>query len=252
MNACNEKNYNKIKELFDKGFQTSMSEFSPAKQSFYSSRGNHNSQDAQRNGSSASNGFKKGGNKPPTPRKFGSSTSVSAFKPNNEATTHTKRASIRSNRDYGSTDNIHAVTNKTISGANSSSKKRIQKILPDSAANKIMTSESGKRNSNYTDTEDSKTMKSTPNRFNKQRRIQRRNIKKLDEKSVPRGPMVARKPEGETTPLLDESDVFSRLKDPDSKVSSKAAEFLLSNYQDHLADIPANLSTIFNSQASLF
>jgi hypothetical protein len=77
-------------------------------------------------------------------------------------------------------------------------------------------------------------------------------LNKLDENSVPRGPDFGRREAIETTPLIEEKDVFSRLKDPDSKVSSKAAEYLINNYEENRSDIPKHLDTIIKSQAALF
>jgi hypothetical protein len=52
--------------------------------------------------------------------------------------------------------------------------------------------------------------------------------------------------------VLEEKDVFARLKDPDTKVSSKAAEYLINNYNENKLEIPNNLNTIMNTQAALF
>lgn len=52
--------------------------------------------------------------------------------------------------------------------------------------------------------------------------------------------------------MLEEKDVFARLKDPDTKVSSKAAEYLINNYNENKLEIPNNLNTIMNTQAALF
>lgn len=51
---------------------------------------------------------------------------------------------------------------------------------------------------------------------------------------------------------MEENDIFSRLSNPDSKVSSKAAELLISNYEEYEKDVPNNLGVIINSQANLF
>lgn len=42
------------------------------------------------------------------------------------------------------------------------------------------------------------------------------------------------------------------MNDPDSKVSSKAAESLVNNYSEYEKDVPSNLGVIFSSQAALF
>ena len=55
-----------------------------------------------------------------------------------------------------------------------------------------------------------------------------------------------------TTPIQEEKDVFAQLKDKDSKVSSKAASYLINNYDDLKFEISNNLLTIMNSQAALF
>jgi UPF0288 family protein (methanogenesis marker protein 3) len=52
--------------------------------------------------------------------------------------------------------------------------------------------------------------------------------------------------------VLEDKDVFARLKDPDSKVSSKAAEYLINNFNENKFEISNNLNTILNTQAALF
>ena len=54
------------------------------------------------------------------------------------------------------------------------------------------------------------------------------------------------------TPIQEEKDVFAQLKDKDSKVSSKAASYIINNYDDLKLEIANNLLTIMNSQAALF
>jgi hypothetical protein len=54
------------------------------------------------------------------------------------------------------------------------------------------------------------------------------------------------------TPIQEEKDVFAQLKDKDTKVSSKAASYIINNYDDLKLEIANNLLTIMNSQASLF
>ena len=146
---------------------------------------------------------------------------------------------MRSNREYGVNGNAVA-QNNTITVINPSGGQQIQKIHPDRP-----------NNSSNTDTENG-SVKFTPNKLSKQRRISKRNIKKLDEKSIPRGPDLSRKADLDSTPLVDKRSVFAKLKDPDSKVCSKAAEYLISNYSDHKDEIPANLPAIMTSQAALF
>lgn len=51
---------------------------------------------------------------------------------------------------------------------------------------------------------------------------------------------------------IEEKNVFSRLKDHDSKISSKAAEYLINHYDEEKPEISTNLATIINSQAALF
>ncbi len=51
---------------------------------------------------------------------------------------------------------------------------------------------------------------------------------------------------------LEEKDVFARLKVQDSKVSSRAADYLINNYEENKLEIASNLKTIMNSQAALF
>lgn len=55
----------------------------------------------------------------------------------------------------------------------------------------------------------------------------------------------------EITPIV-EKDVFARLRDHDSKISSKAAEFLINHYDEKKQEISSNLNIIMNSQAALF
>lgn len=95
--------------------------------------------------------------------------SKSVIKPSPSA--YSKRISVKSNNEYGDTPSRLSV-NKTYGAINPNSSEIIK----------------GGDQLNYTDSEDSKTMKSTPNNFKKQRRISRRNIRKLDDKSVPRPP----------------------------------------------------------------
>mmetsp|Transcript_4290 Transcript_4290/g.3599 ORF Transcript_4290/g.3599 Transcript_4290/m.3599 type:complete len:193 (+) Transcript_4290:68-646(+) len=70
--------------------------------------------------------------------------------------------------------------------------------------------------------------------------------------SIPRAPDFSKREptEIEISPLV-ENDIFTRLKDQDTKISSKAAEYLINHYSETL-EISSNLSTVINSQASLF
>jgi hypothetical protein len=224
-----------------------MSEFNPTKQSFYNGKSNRNTRRNFKNGSNASNGFDLENNSK-SPSKFGSSRSISQVQAGGEVSksvskatplSYSKRSSMRSNREYGENGNSE-IKNNTITVINSSGSQQIKKIYPDRP-----------NNSSNTDTENGSS-KFTPNKLSNQRRISKRNIKKLDEKSIPRGPDLSRKTEVESAPLIDERNIFARLKDPDSKVCSKAAEYLISNYNEHKDDIPTNLSIIMNSQATLF
>ena len=54
--SLNKEKYNKVKELLEKKFQTSMSDFNPTKQSFYGTKGS-NPQKHLANSGSSSNGF---------------------------------------------------------------------------------------------------------------------------------------------------------------------------------------------------
>lgn len=223
-----------------------MSEFNPTKQSFYRGRSNRNTRRNFANGNSSSNGFDLDKNSQ-SPSKFGSSRSISHYNANgisksmSKATplSHSKRSSMRSNREYGE-NGTSSIQNNTITVINPSGSHQIHKVYPDRP-----------NNSSNTDTENG-SVRFTPNKLSKQRRISKRNIKKLDEKSIPRGPDLSRKAEVDSTPLVEDRNIFARLKDPDSKVCSKAAEYLISNYNEHKDDIPANLSTIMNTQAALF
>lgn len=246
MKSLNEQKYNKVKELLEKGFHTSMSDFNPTKQSFYSRRTVRQPRKGNRNGNSASDGFEINGLKQ-TPSKFKSSMSISNLDDDvrsqgrvDSRNSIYSRRSAQKNKGTGlSYGNNGLATNKTISVINTAQNSRIQKVVP------------GNERSSHTDTEDSKTSKSTPHKF-KHRRIPKRSIKKLDEKSVPRGPDFGKRDTLDNTPVVDERDIFEKLKDPDSKVASKAAENLVNNFSEHQNEIPNNLNTIINSQTSLF
>lgn len=175
MKSLNEQKYNKVKEMLEKGFQTSMSDFNPTNQSFYKA-GNQNTRRTVRGGAS-SNGFDNNAISK-TPTKFKSSLIISKYQDNEKMSksvikpspsAYSKRISVKSNNEYGDTPSRLSV-NKTYGAINPNSSEIIK----------------GGDQLNYTDSEDSKTMKSTPNNFKKQRRISRRNIRKLDDKSVPR------------------------------------------------------------------
>lgn len=165
MRSLNEQKYNKVKELLEKGFHASMSDFNPTKQSFYRGHSNRNTRRNFKNGGSASNGFEIEG----TPSKFKSSASISQFQGSSpkkgSPTSYAKRNTIRSNRDYGASSSKNG-GNHTISHISQIETNPIRKVLPDNL-----------NKDSYTDNEDSKTMKSTPNRFSKQRKISKRNIK---------------------------------------------------------------------------
>ena len=75
-------------------------------------------------------------------------------------------------------------------------------------------------------------------------------LNKLDDVNVPKAPDFNKRNALEAE-IVEENDIFSRLSNPDSKVSSKAAELLISNYEDE-KDVPNNLGVIINSQANLF
>jgi len=156
-----------------------MSDFNPTKQSFYRGNSNKSPRKTQRNGGNASNGFDfKSITK--TPSKYTSSISVPQFQENQQISksmnqgspsVYSKRSSYKSSYNYGTSEKNRRVNN-TISEVKPSSTE-IFKIKGDN---------------NFTDTEDSKTMKSTPNGFRKQRKISRKNIRRLNEKSIPRPP----------------------------------------------------------------
>jgi hypothetical protein len=175
MKCLNEQKYNKVKELFEKGFSASMSDFNPTKQSFYRGKDNRSTRRNFRNGSNSSNGFGIDGIDN-SPSKFKTSASVSKFsahegvsrsavKPSPSA--YSKRSSFKSNREYGSDDNTKHLANNTISVIHAHDNSQIQKIVPGKSIGKA----------SYTDTEDNKTTKSTPKSVPKQRRISKRNIK---------------------------------------------------------------------------
>jgi hypothetical protein len=182
MKSLNEQKYNKVKELLEKGFHTSMSDFNPTKQSFYRGGSNRNVRRTVRNGASSIgfdiNGISK------TPNKKKSSLIFSKYQDNENMnrnmsksvnkpspSIYSKRTSLKSNNQYGETSSRLRVNN-TYGVANPNSSEIIK----------------GGDHLNYTDSEDSKTMKSTPNNFKKHRRISRKNIKKLDDVSVPMPP----------------------------------------------------------------
>lgn len=76
-------------------------------------------------------------------------------------------------------------------------------------------------------------------------------LNKLDDVNVPKAPDFNKRNALEAE-IVEENDIFSRLSNPDSKVSSKAAELLISNYEEYEKDVPNNLGVIINSQANLF
>ena len=156
-----------------------MSDFNPTKQSFHRGSSNRNTRRTIRNGGNTSNGFDFN-NITKTPSKYKSSMSMPKFPENGNVSrsahkgspsSYSKRSSYKSGYEYGTSEKNKRINNT------------ISEIKPSRADMMKM-----KDHQNFTDTEDSKTMKSTPNRFNKQRRISRKNIQRLNEKSVPRAP----------------------------------------------------------------
>jgi hypothetical protein len=179
MKSLNETKYNKVKELLEKGFHTSMSDFNPTKQSFYRGNANRNTRRTFRN-EGASNGFDVNGISK-TPSKPSSSNYISSANYEGGGSrsvkkptlSYSKRSSVRSNNEYGNTPTKRKMnSNNTISAINTSGIE-VMKNEPYDI---------------YTDTDDNKTIKSTPNHIKKQKKISRRNIKRLDENSVPRAP----------------------------------------------------------------
>lgn len=155
-----------------------MSDFNPTKQSFYKGS-SQKARKTQRKSGSASNGFDFNSISK-TPSKYNNSINESKFQDNEHISksmskgspsSYSKRSSYKSSYNYGASGK-NKMVNNTISEIKPSNTE-IFKINKDH---------------NMTDTEDSKTMKSTPNRFSKQRKISRKNIRRLNEKSVPRAP----------------------------------------------------------------
>lgn len=179
MNNLDEKKYLKVKDLFEKGFQSSMSDFNPTSKSFYRGSSNRTSRRTMREGGSASNGFEYSSNITKTPSKYRSSNSMIKINPHGESSrtaskpspsVYSKRSIYKSGYDYGTSEKKRRV-NKTVSEVNQSSKSILK----------------GNHSQIFTDNEDSKTMKSTPNGF-RHRKISRRNIKKLNQDSIPKPP----------------------------------------------------------------
>lgn len=175
MKCLSEQKYNKVKEIFEKGFNSSMSDFNPTKQSFYRGKDNRSTRRNFRNENNSSNGFGVDG-LDNSPSKFKTSASASKFSVNEGApkaviksspSAYSKRSSFKSNREYGSDENPRHVANNTISVIHAHDNSEIQKIVPGKLYGKA----------SYTDTEDNKTTKSTPKSVPKQRRISKRNIK---------------------------------------------------------------------------
>lgn len=221
-----------------------MSDFSPSKQSFY--RGSSN-KSSRRNkirpsgGNYASDGFEAQGGYKGSPLKYKTSTYIPDNHSINGDARMTKKASYGKRSPLSSKNTKSEYEPYAKFEGGSSQQQRIQKIRP-----------GGHDALSVSESEDYKTSKYTPSRSSNQRRISKRNIRKLDEKSVPRAPDFSRREPSEYTQATDKRDVFARLKDPDSKIASKAAETLIKNYSDHESEIPPNLHTIISSQVALF
>ncbi len=247
--SLSEQKYNKVKELLEKGFQTSMSEFNPTKQSFYREGSNRSSRKQLVNGGNSSNGFDLEGGMSSS-SKFKSSSSIPKIKEEDGSPTDSKYSLYSkrhlNNSKYSSNGNNkferNSDRNSTISVINSTANSRIQKIIPKDGNDKL---------ANNTDVEDNKSTKSSPNKYSKQKKISRSSIKRLDEKSVPRAPDFSKR-EATDIEIVEEKDVFVQLNHPDSKISSKAAEVLINNYEEYEKDVPNNLPIIFKSQSNLF
>ena len=227
-----------------------MSDFSPTKNSFYRGRSNRSTRRNFKSGSGSSNGFDLEGGSHGSERKFRSSSGIPDMSPTNKNNLESR------NPSYGQRTPFQNKSNKTgyedlkrngsgshtISVIKSSQRNRVKKVVP------------GQKNGdiNHTDTEDNLTIKSTPNKFSKQRKIPRRSIRKLDDKSVPRPPDFSRRETTDNTMISEEKSIFSKLNDADSKVSSKAAEHLLNNFSEYEKEIPNNIQTIISTQSNLF
>lgn len=250
--SLSESKYNKVKEFLEKGFQASMSDFSPSKQSFYRGTNKSTRKKFRASGATyASDGFEAQGGYKGSPLKYKTASKISDNRSTNGDAMNAADK-IYSQRTPLSSKNLkteyeayprYGDSGSSLSSAYRLQNHRIQKIVPSRGGESV----SG------TDIEDSKQSGYSPSKSSKQqKRIPKRNIRKLDEKSVPRAPDFSRREVSEYTPSAEERDIFARLKDPDSKVASKAAEQILNNYEEYEAEIPNNLSTIIGSQAALF
>lgn len=254
MSGClTEQQYNKVKEMLEKGFQASMSEFSPSKQSFY--RGNSNSSTRKRmkasGGNYASDGFEANGSYKGSSIKYKSTNHISASKSIDGSLSNTRNAPYGQRTPFSSKNSQSEnqghpkqTSNKTISIINRSQNSGVQKIVPNKQNSETYSQAGG---------EDFKGSYYSPSKSSKQqRRISKQSIKKLDEKSLPRALDFSRRETTDNTQVIDENDVFAKLKDPDSKVASKAAESLLNNFEEYAKDLPEHLATVLNTQAALF
>lgn len=238
--SLNEQKYNKVKELMEHGFHSSMSEFSPNKQ--VPSRGGSNRSQRKNNinvGSPSKSHYNEG-------RKYTSSSikrEVENYSTNEGSAAKTRNIfnAQRNSNKSRSSNNINENYEKN--GDRNS-------VASGNANNlRLYKASSGQADANF-DFEDNKSMRSSPSKYTK-RKISKRNIKKLDDVNVPRAPDFSKRNPLEPE-LVEESDIFSRLSNPDSKVSSKAADTLINNYEEYEKDVPENLGVIINSQAALF
>ena len=232
--SLNEQKYNKVKEFLEKGFNTSMSEFSPSKQSFYRGNSNRTSRKAKlraNGGNYASDGFDNSGYKASSMR-FNTSKNIHENKSSSGSSHGFKRQSYgqrtpilskNSKTEYEPYPRYEGGSGSSMSGINTAQNRRIQKVIPPRNADV-----------SNTDTEDNKNSSYSPSKSSKQqRRIPKRIIRKLDEKSIPRAPDFGRRDMTEITQASDERSIFDRLRDPDTKVASKAAENILNSFEEY-------------------
>ena len=240
--ALNEQKYNKVKELLEKGFQTSMSDFNPTKQSFYRGDSNINSRRKIANSNSSNDVDLEGGNS--SSSKFKSSSSIpiieGEYSPSESKLSLYSKHNLKSNKS-SQLGQHPKERNSTISVTSHTSNSRIQKIIPKGAGGEPQN----------TDIEDNKSTISSQSRFSKQNRVSKSNFKRVDNSNDLRVSEFNKK-EIVSNDIVEEKDVFAQLNNSDSKFSLKAVELLSKNFEEYIKDVPNHLSSIFKSVSSLF
>lgn len=199
--ALGEQKYNKVKELLEKGFQTSMSDFNPAKQSSYRGDSNRSSRRMAAN-SNSSNGFDlEGGNS--SLSKFKSSSSIPTvdgeYSPSNSRFSLHSKSNLKANKSNLSGQHA-SERNSTISVISNTSHSRIQKVIPKDVGD-------GPSN---TDVEDKKSTRSSQSKFQRHKRISKSIIKKTNSNSDLQSPGFSKKEQTEVE-VVEEKDIFTQI-----------------------------------------